>query len=459
MKIALLQTVVLAALLGFAPPVSADALPLVRVFLTDGTTLTSYGEYARVADRIVFSMPFGEVAGTPRLQVVSLPAARVDWARTDEYREAARAARYAEARGEADFAALSGEVASVLNEVALADTDARRVALIEQARKRLLSWPAEHYNYRVKDVREIVQLLDEALSELRAATGTDSFDLNLVAMADSPPGPAILPEPGPAETVAEALTLADISDDPVERVRVLTETLAYLDREAERLDPIAARHAREFAERRLLEERRADDAYRQLRDDLVARAAGRVAAADVRGVEQLVASLDTRDAELGRRRPKAMRALYAALKERLDAARQLRLARDQWRLRSAAFKSYSRVITRPLSALDELRGALEAVKKLSGPDVDRINRLIDRAGYASRLFRTVVPPSDLASVHALFVSASDMAGQALQTRLRAARFGDMPAAWTASSAASGALLLMARAEDELERYLAPPRLP
>ena len=37
----------------------ADEASLLRVFLVDGTTLTSFGEYARVGDRIVFSMPLG----------------------------------------------------------------------------------------------------------------------------------------------------------------------------------------------------------------------------------------------------------------------------------------------------------------------------------------------------------------------------------------------------------------
>jgi hypothetical protein len=454
-----IRAFVLVFALAVAQPVVAEPPPMLRVFLTDGTTLGCYGEYARVGDRIVFSLPFGEKDGVPRLEVIALDASRVDWSRTDAYRDAVRAERYASSHGEADFAALSGEVARVLNEVALAESDARRLALIEQARRRLAAWPADHYNYRLKDVREIVQLLDEALSELRAQTGTDSFDLNLVAMAEAPPAASLLPDPGPAESIAQALTAADLVDDPVERERVLQETLAYIDRTASRLDPIAARHAREFAERRLDEERLANAAFARLRDATLKKANAAAAAGDVASVQRLLTSLQDREAELGRQRPAAMRALYATMRERLDSARRLRLARDQWRLRSAAFKSYSRVITRPRSVLDQLREALESIRTLSGPDVRAIGRLADRAGYASRLLRTIVPPSDLASVHALFLSASDMAGQALRMRLAAARSGDMPTAWSASSAASGALMLIARADEDLERYLAPPSLP
>ena len=51
---------------------------LFRLFLTDGTSLVSYGEFARVDDRVVFSLASGSVE-EPRLQVATLPASRIDW--------------------------------------------------------------------------------------------------------------------------------------------------------------------------------------------------------------------------------------------------------------------------------------------------------------------------------------------------------------------------------------------
>ena len=42
---------------GRPRPRDADVAPLFRVFLKDGTSLVSYGEMARVDDRVVFSMP------------------------------------------------------------------------------------------------------------------------------------------------------------------------------------------------------------------------------------------------------------------------------------------------------------------------------------------------------------------------------------------------------------------
>ena len=46
-------------LLPMAAPLRADTAvtPSFRVFLKDGSSLASYGEMARVGDRVVFSMP------------------------------------------------------------------------------------------------------------------------------------------------------------------------------------------------------------------------------------------------------------------------------------------------------------------------------------------------------------------------------------------------------------------
>ena len=51
-----LAAVVLAAAMVI-PLRAADEATLLRVFLTDGTSLVSYGEPAKVSDRVIFSMP------------------------------------------------------------------------------------------------------------------------------------------------------------------------------------------------------------------------------------------------------------------------------------------------------------------------------------------------------------------------------------------------------------------
>ena len=69
----------------------------------------------------------------------------------------------------------------MLNEIALTTDRSRALAYAEQARLALVEWPRDHYGYRQQDVREIVSLLDESISDLRAALGITSFDLALVA--------------------------------------------------------------------------------------------------------------------------------------------------------------------------------------------------------------------------------------------------------------------------------------
>jgi hypothetical protein len=176
-------------------------------------------------------------------------------------------------------------------------------------------------------------------------------------------------------------------------------------------------------------------------------------------VERIIASVEARDAALGLQRPDAVRGLIATLRAHLDAARRLRLSRDQWRMRRSAYRAYVRVVKRPLEQLDGMGAALEDIKALAGPDAQALGLLRDRAGMVQRALHSVVPPADLAPVHALLQSASQMASTAAAVRFDAVASGNMAAAWNASSAAAGALLLVGRARDELRRYLAPPRLP
>src|ERR1044071_2974070 len=95
---------------------AVDSVTLFRVFLNDGTAVVSYGEYARVGDRVVFSMPIGaavESSNGPALHMVNIPATAVDWEATTKYAESARYAHYIATTAESDYAALTGEVASV----------------------------------------------------------------------------------------------------------------------------------------------------------------------------------------------------------------------------------------------------------------------------------------------------------------------------------------------------------
>jgi len=133
---------------------AADDATLFRLFLKDGGSLVSYGEVARVDDRVVFSMPTS-AGPNPALHLVNIPADRVDWDRTDRYAASARSGRYLETQAENDYTALSNQISASLNDVTLTDDPARRLAIVEDARKTLAEWPSTHYNYREADIRQL----------------------------------------------------------------------------------------------------------------------------------------------------------------------------------------------------------------------------------------------------------------------------------------------------------------
>src|ERR1700722_18629799 len=79
-----------------ATPAPSEAT-LFRVFLKDGSTLVSFGEVARVGDRVVFSMPTTPTSSPDAdqgLHLVNLSADKVDWDHTTRYADSARASQY-----------------------------------------------------------------------------------------------------------------------------------------------------------------------------------------------------------------------------------------------------------------------------------------------------------------------------------------------------------------------------
>jgi hypothetical protein len=66
-------------------------------------------------------------------------------------------------------------------------------------------------------------------------------------------------------------------------------------------------------------------------------------------------------------------------------------------------------------------------------------------------------PAEGATVHGLLRTAAQFAERAAETRQRAVMTGKMETAWEASSAASGALMFLDRAMEELKLLSAPPQ--
>lgn len=454
MRLLKLAVMALVALAAFSDVSAAASATLYRIFLLDGTTLMSYGEYARVADRVVFSIPLGNPSVEPNLQLISIAQSTVDWDRTDKYAEAVRAKRYAETRGEEDFALLSGRVVEALNQLALTEDPARRLAMAEEARRNLAQWPSQNYGYRAADVAQLVANLDEVVSELRVAAGKSSFDLSLVANTSAPPPMELLPDPDLRETTESAFAAARAAAEPAERLMLLRAVLDAVGEPAKTGGWAAALQAR--ANTALAAELRTNEAYADLSARTIAAATARTKRGDVKGLQAIIHSALTADDRLGRRRSGEMSALLSYLDMRLEEARQIRLAMDQWELRRALFAAYRKALAPVLDDFQRARGWLNDIRQLAGPSPLILATLTRQMAVATTTLREVKAPAELESVQSTMTAAIQMAERAAAIRRNAVSSQDMKLAWDASSAAAGALMLVDHALAELDRLTTPP---
>jgi hypothetical protein len=455
----LAAAIVAAAVAMPIPTAAADEATLLRVFLTDGTSLVSYGEPARVGERVIFSMPTATTPNPP-LHLVDLPATRVDWERTNRYAATARATQYVKTQAEDDYAALSNDVAATLNQVAHTADPAQRLIIVEKARQTLAAWPESHYNYREGEVRQMLGLLDEAIADLRAARGTNRFELTLSAFA-SPPAviePLLPPPSTPKEAIEQILAAARVVDTSAERTSLLATAVSALDREKSTLPAEWAAATRAEAAATVRAEARLDRSYRLLTARTMITASRRARMADVFGLERLLLSIEQRDAALGAHRPDAVNALVAAVEAKLDAARQLQLARDRWQMRAPVLQQYRLAIAVPIDLLVQMRPSLQSIKSLSGSTALTLTTLQRRVARVVKLASSVVPPEEVASAHALLVSAAQLAGNAAEIRREAVLAGDIVRAWDASSAAAGALMLGDKARADIQSQMRIPQI-
>lgn len=458
MKPRVASLVAFAWLAGGLPAAAATEATLFRLFLHDGSNVVSYGEYARVDDQVVFSMPVGGPADQPRLHVVTLPASAVDWTHTDRYAAAARYQRYAETRGEDDFQLLSNDVARVLNEVAYSSDKTAALNMAERARRTLADWPAQHYGYRERDVREVVALLDEAISDLRASAGRNDFALALVATPEETGYEAVMGMPTLAEEIDATFRVAKLMPSVTERVALLQEVLALLKEAGPTLSENASERLRHLAEDDIRVETEIDQRYDAMSKRLLTSATKAAGQARIADVERAVNQLPKEDARLGGKRPEVVQALSASLQMQLEGARHLQLLRDQWQVRRTSYRAYERTVGAQLLQLVKMEPSLEAIRKLSGPRPTTLLTMRSRLdGGADRLQRMAVP-DHLRATHELLVSAWRFAETAVKIRYDAVSSGNVATAWQASSSAAGALLMVARVQQDIRALLEPPHL-
>ena len=180
--------------------------------------------------------------------------------------------------------------------------------------------------------------------------------------------------------------------------------------------------------------------------------------ARIRDVQRVLNRIPREDARLGGRRPEMVHALRASVQAQLDAARRLRLLQDQWEIRRALYRRYERSVGGQFRQLVKSQPALEAIRRLDGPAPDALRTLQAKLRGGAEQLARVRPAGDLRLAHDLLVGAWRFAESAVNGRYQAARVASDATAWKASSAAAGALLLLARAQQEIRELLEPPRL-
>jgi hypothetical protein len=429
-----------------------DAGSMFRVFLTDGQAVPSFGESAVVGDRVIFTIIVGDGSIRTTMQLVSLPVTAVDLFRTARYAESMRAARYAATHGEADYAAMTAEVERAVQELTRIQDPKRRLALAEEAKRRLLTWSQEHYSYRADDVHKLAGMFDEVIAELRAAAGESKFSLDLVAGSAAAQMEPLLPLPTLRESVAMAIAASRVADVAAERQAILRAATTATAGAPGAEDLATSVH------QRLGLELTADAAYAALAAALLSRADTAMRRADVDAVAEARRQAIERDRELGSLRPHELSALMAGLDAKLEAARTYRLALDHYAYARRGRLDYEKRVRPAMTGFDGLRPMLESIRDMRGTPFERLTVAYERLkGFAADLAR-IAPPGDLTDVHATLSSSVHMAIEALERRRRAVIVASMADARDASSAAAGAVLLADQARNTLVQRLFPPKI-
>ena len=432
--------------------------PSYRIFLTDGTPLISFGEFARVNGRVVFTVPLGSPSSPDALQVVSLPDSAVDWERTDRYTEAVRHQLYASTRGEDDYAALTGAVARALGDIAFAADASSKLAIAADIRRQLLEWPATHSAYRSADVRELTAHVEEAISEIRAGSGQRTFDLSLVAMVE-PPSEPLLPEPQLKDALDRAAAVVRMTDNRRERVSLQEAILAVLDRRKRQLPKDWYSATKKTLVRSIERERTLDRVYADLASRTLRDARQREEDADPAALERLAADARKEDARLAHQRPETMQALLASLAVSTAKARERREAIDRYKYRTSAYGSYRRRIGDSLGKFDDVTDDIEDVRALAGPKGRRLSKAEKRVSALEVSLLPAAPPAELWAAHDLLLSSARLMREALRLQRGATNSGNVAAAQNASAAAAGALLLLEAARTRIDEFFRKPSAP
>jgi hypothetical protein len=432
--------------------------PSFRIFLTDGTPLISVGEFARANGRVVFTIPLGVPSNPDAIQTVSLPESAVDWERTERYTDTVRHLSYASARGEEDYAALTGAVARALGDIAFAADPSSKLAIAADVRRQLLEWPAAHSGYRSADVRELTARVEEAISVIRAGSGQRTFDLSLVAMIE-PPSEPLLPEPNLKDVIDYASAVAQMTDRRRDRLTLQESILTVLDRRKRQVPKDWYSATRQVLVWSIDRERKLDRDYSGLSARTLREARKLEEDADVAALERLAADARKEDGRLGYQRPDTMQALLGSLAASTEKAKETREAIERYKQRSSAYGAYRRDIDDSLGKFDDVADDIGAVRALTVLKDRRLSKAEKRVSAIEVGLLPITPPAELVAAHDLLLSSARLMREALRLQRASAGTRDAASAQNASAAAAGALLLLDTARARIGEFFRKPAVP
>ena len=274
-------------------------------------------------------------------------------------------------------------------------------------------------------------------------------------MAESPELEPVAAMPNARQQLDEIFFMASVTKGS-ERVAVLQSALGVIAEAGATLSDGSA--LRRTAETQIREELATDRKYAALSQKVVTQAKGYAERAAITDLQRLMTRIPKEDAKLGGQRPEMVQAMNTTVQSQLFAARRLRLQRDQWLLRQSAYREYQRSVGSSLRLLVKSQPSLDAIRTLEGPQPDQLIALRQQlSGGAERLQR-MRTPDYLRSTHELLVGAWRFAENATRARYDAIEGANAAAAWEASSAAAGALMMLSRVQLEIRALLEPPRL-
>ncbi len=434
-------------------PSARPAVDTFRIFLREGRVLSSYGEFAQVDTDLVFVVAQGQKGLVETHDLMTIPVAAVDMARTSAYAVAVRKAEYALNRGEKEYQSFVTDISKAVAALEASDDRDRRLGIAMVARKRLLSWSEDHFGYRAADVRQLASIMDEVVLELQAASGVSHFSIELIASVAPPPPIPLLPALTPVETVSMALVAALATDVGVEKLALLRSASRVADSLPEAGDSLRLEVARLLAD-----EIRVDAAYRTLLRAALTRADGAVRQGRPAVIRRLILDVEREDADLGRRRPRDVAPVIRRLWSESGLAVDQKNAFDRWALVKDQLRAYDTRLRGAQQVWSRHTSTLTLIRSGQRANRDHLDAAMREFTELAQALKEWVPPAELEEVHGIFQSAVQFARQGLELGQRLSVAANLDISRNASSAIAGAELLRKRGVASLATAIEPRRV-